>query len=102
MPLAIPEPWQPLLAQETEKPYWPRLEAFVGEERDKHTVFPPEADVFNALALTPPDNVRVLLLGQDPYHNEGQAHGLCFSVLPGVPLPPSLANIFKELLITDI
>jgi uracil-DNA glycosylase len=97
MPLAIPEPWQPLLAQETEKPYWPRLEAFVGEERDKHTVFPPEADVFNALALTPPDNVRVLLLGQDPYHNEGQAHGLCFSVLPGVPLPPSLANIFKEL-----
>jgi uracil-DNA glycosylase len=97
MPLAIPEPWQPLLAQETEKPYWPRLEAFVGEERDKHTVFPPEADVFNALALTPPDNVRVLLLGQDPYHNEGQAHGLCFSVLPGVPIPPSLANIFKEL-----
>ncbi len=97
MPLTIPEPWRPALSGEFEKPYWPKLEAFVDAERREHTVFPPEADVFSALALTPPERVKVLLLGQDPYHNDGQAHGLCFSVRPGVPPPPSLVNIFKEL-----
>jgi uracil-DNA glycosylase len=101
MPLTIPDPWLPLLGAETEKPYWHALEAFVDAERREHTVFPPAGDVFNALAYTPPEEVRVLLLGQDPYHNVGQAHGLCFSVRPGVPTPPSLVNIFKELL-TDL
>src|SRR5262249_16387086 len=62
-----------------------------------HTVFPPEPDVFNAFKYTPYDKVKVLLLGQDPYHDDGQAHGLCFSVQPGVKPPPSLVNIFKEL-----
>ena len=97
MPLHIPDPWRPLLAEETEKPYWATLEAFVDEERSRHDVYPPEADVFNALAYTPPERVKVLLLGQDPYHDTGQAHGLCFSVRPGVPPPPSLVNIFKEM-----
>jgi uracil-DNA glycosylase len=97
MPLNLPDAWRSLLAGELEKPYWPKLEAFVDVERRDHAVFPPEADVFNALALTPPDRVKVFLLGQDPYHNDGQAHGLCFSVRPGVLPPPSLVNIFKEL-----
>ncbi|MBV9848379.1 MAG: uracil-DNA glycosylase [Armatimonadetes bacterium] len=97
MPLHIPDAWRPVLAEETEKPYWPKLESFVDEERSRHEVYPPEADVFNALTYTPPDQVRVLLLGQDPYHDTGQAHGLCFSVRPGVAPPPSLVNIFKEL-----
>ena len=97
MPLYIPDAWRSVLAGETEKPYWPKLEAFVDEERRQHEVYPPEADVFNALAYTPPDQVKVLLLGQDPYHNTGQAHGLCFSVRPGIPPPPSLVNIFQEM-----
>ena len=66
-------------------------------ERQKFTIFPPEAEVFSALHLTPFEKVSVLLLGQDPYHDDNQAHGLCFSVRPGVPIPPSLLNIFKEL-----
>ena len=97
MPLHIPDAWQPRLAEETNKPYWATLEAFVEGERSRHEVYPPEADVFSALATTPPDQVKVLLLGQDPYHDTGQAHGLCFSVRPGIPTPPSLVNIFKEL-----
>lgn len=87
----------PILAQETERSYYAQLHAFVASERATHTVFPPEADVFNALALTPFERVRVLLLGQDPYHDNGQAHGLCFSVRPGITPPPSLVNIYKEL-----
>ena len=70
---------------------------FVADERKKHTVHPPEEDVFNAFKYTPYDKAKVLLLGQDPYHGEGQAHGLCFSVRPGVKPPPSLMNMFKEL-----
>lgn len=93
----IPSSWQPILAQETDKAYYAQLQAFVASERAAHTVFPPEADVFNALALTPFEDVRVLLLGQDPYHDDGQAHGLCFSVRPGIAPPPSLVNIYKEL-----
>lgn len=93
----IPSSWQPILAQETDKAYYAQLQAFVASERAAHTVFPPEADVFNALALTPFEDVRVLLLGQDPYHYDGQAHGLCFSVRPGIAPPPSLVNIYKEL-----
>ncbi len=93
----IPDGWKPVLAGETSKPYYQNLQAFLVQERAKYTVFPPEADVFNALKFTPFDSARVLILGQDPYHDENQAHGLAFSVRPGVPPPPSLLNIFREL-----
>jgi uracil-DNA glycosylase len=93
----IPASWEPYLASEIEKPYYQDLMKFVKEERKNHTVYPPDKEVFNALEHTPHDKVKVLLLGQDPYHDEGQAHGLCFSVRPGVKPPPSLVNIFKEL-----
>jgi uracil-DNA glycosylase len=95
--LEIPDSWQPILAEETKKPYFQQLEQFVEAERTQYTVFPKEADVFNALRYTPYENVNVFLLGQDPYHDDGQAHGLCFSVCPGIKFPPSLANIFGEL-----
>ncbi|MBA3826658.1 MAG: uracil-DNA glycosylase [Ktedonobacterales bacterium] len=97
MPLVLPESWQPLLADETQKPYFSALEQFVDAERSKYSVFPPEADVFNALRYTAYPAVNVFLLGQDPYHDDGQAHGLCFSVRPGVKPPPSLRNMFGEL-----
>ena len=93
----IPESWRHALADEFEKPYFKSLKQFVDGERKQHTVFPPEQDVFNALKYTPYDDMKVLLLGQDPYHDDGQAHGLCFSVRPGVKAPPSLVNMFKEL-----
>jgi uracil-DNA glycosylase len=93
----LPTGWRDALAGETEKPYFVQLQEFVARERKTHAVYPPEADVFNALKYTPYDNVKVVLLGQDPYHGEGQAQGLCFSVSPGVRPPPSLVNIFKEL-----
>jgi uracil-DNA glycosylase len=97
MSLEIPEAWQPLLAAETEKPYFGLLERFLAAERAQYQVFPPEEDVFNALRYTPYERVNVLLLGQDPYHDDGQAHGLCFSVRPGIQPPPSLVNMYKEL-----
>ncbi len=93
----IPEPWMPALRGELDKPYWSELQRFLRAERAEHTVFPPAADVLSALAHTPFDAVRVVILGQDPYHDDGQAHGLSFSVRPGVTPPPSLVNIFKEL-----
>lgn len=93
----FPGSWHEVLAGELRKPYWASLAAFVDDERAKHQVFPPEEDVFNALRLTPYESVRVFLLGQDPYHDDGQAHGLCFSVRPGVKVPPSLRNVYKEL-----
>jgi uracil-DNA glycosylase len=86
-----------VLAAEREKPYFKELERFLSEERRTHKVFPPENEVFSALELTPYEDVKVLLLGQDPYHDDGQAHGLCFSVRPGIKPPPSLVNIYKEL-----
>jgi uracil-DNA glycosylase len=89
--------WRPILLAETEKPYWKDLQQFVREERKRFTVYPPDKDVFAALHLTPYEKVSVLILGQDPYHGPGQAHGLCFSVQRGVPVPPSLVNIYKEL-----
>jgi uracil-DNA glycosylase len=89
--------WNPVLRAELDKPYWRTLQAFVAEERARHQVFPAPEDVFAALHLTPYAETKVLILGQDPYHGAGQAHGLCFSVRPGVPPPPSLVNIFKEL-----
>jgi uracil-DNA glycosylase len=93
----LPPSWQAVLADEFSKPYFKDLQEFVAAERRNYTVYPPEADVFNAFKYTPYDEAKVLLLGQDPYHGEGQAHGLCFSVRPGVRPPPSLVNIFKEL-----
>ena len=89
--------WRPILIEETRKPYFQDLQRFVAEQRAQVTVFPPEDEVFAALHLTPIEQVKVLILGQDPYHDDGQAHGLCFSVRPGVAIPPSLLNIFKEL-----
>lgn len=88
--------WKKALSQEFSKSYFNELTVFVQEERFKHVVFPASGEVFNAYKL-PIERVRVVILGQDPYHNAGQAHGLSFSVLPGVPPPPSLQNIFKEL-----
>jgi uracil-DNA glycosylase len=93
----IEESWRAALTEETRKPYFTALQDFVAKERKIETVFPPEAEVFSALTLTPIDQVRVLILGQDPYHDDHQAHGLCFSVQAGVANPPSLSNIFKEL-----
>ena len=89
--------WNPLLRGEFEQPYWRDLQAFVGAERAAHVVYPPAPDVFAALHLTPFRTARVVILGQDPYHGPGQAHGLCFSVRHGVRIPPSLTNIHKEL-----
>jgi uracil-DNA glycosylase len=89
--------WNPVLRDEFAKPYWNTLQHFVAGERARHVVFPPADDVFAALHLTPYATTRVVILGQDPYHGPGQAHGLCFSVRKGVAVPPSLANIHKEL-----
>ena len=89
--------WNPLLRDQFDEPYWKELQSFVHDERSRHTVYPPHDEVFAALHLTPYRDVKVLLLGQDPYHGPGQAHGLCFSVRPGVEIPPSLVNIFTEL-----
>jgi len=97
MKIDLPETWHQHLAGEWNQPYFHSLQEFVDTERQAHTVYPPEAEVFTALQATPYEDVSVLLLGQDPYHNDNQAHGLCFSVRPGVKPPPSLANMFREL-----
>jgi uracil-DNA glycosylase len=89
--------WHPVLAGELAKPYWAELQAFVAGERDQHPVYPARADVFAALHLTPRAATKVVILGQDPYHGAGQAHGLAFSVRRGTAVPPSLRNIFLEL-----
>ncbi len=89
--------WNPILRGEFDKPYWPILQQFVADERAQGAVYPPHDQVFAALHLTPYADVKVLILGQDPYHGPRQAHGLCFSVPHGIPQPPSLQNIFTEL-----
>lgn len=89
--------WNPVLREEFAKPYWTELQQFVADERAHHQVFPPPDEVFAALHRTPYAAVKAVILGQDPYHGPGQAHGLCFSVRPGVALPPSLRNIYQEL-----
>ena len=89
--------WNEILAEEMQKDYYQELQAFVQKRRAEVRVFPDENNVFNALELTPFESVKVVILGQDPYHGFGQAHGLSFSVQKGVPLPPSLKNIYKEL-----
>lgn len=93
----FPEAWQPYLSDQLEQPYFQKLTEFVAEERQNYTIYPPKGQTFTALELTPYEEVRVLILGQDPYHGAGQAHGLAFSVQPGVRPPPSLENMFKEL-----
>lgn len=90
--------WQAVLQQEFEQPYMQTLKAFLRAEKDqKKCIYPHSANWFHALETTPLDQVKVVILGQDPYHQPGQAHGLCFSVQPGVKVPPSLVNIYKEL-----
>ena len=89
--------WNEILAEEMKKNYYQELQAFVQKRREEVRVFPEEKNVFNALKLTPFESVKVVILGQDPYHGFGQAHGLSFSVQKGIPLPPSLKNIYKEL-----
>lgn len=93
----LDEDWQSLLKEELDQPYFAALCRAVEQARSRGTVFPPEGEVFSALNLTKPAQVRCVILGQDPYHEQGQAHGLAFSVKPGVPLPRSLRNIYKEL-----
>jgi uracil-DNA glycosylase len=97
MKLPLPASWRPYLGAELEKPYFEKLRAFVERERRTHTVYPPEDEVFAALELTPYERVKVMILGQDPYHGPGQAHGLAFSVRPEVTPPPSLRNMLREL-----
>jgi uracil-DNA glycosylase len=89
--------WNEILAEEMKKDYYQELQTFVQKRRQEVRVFPEENNVFNALELTPFESVKVVILGQDPYHGFGQAHGLSFSVQKGTPLPPSLKNIYKEL-----
>ncbi len=89
--------WDEILADEWEKTYYKNLRAFLKKEYAAHTVYPDMYDIFNALKYTPYKDTKVVIIGQDPYHGPGQAHGLCFSVKEGVEPPPSLKNIFKEL-----
>lgn len=94
----IPDSWQKYLADEREKPYFAKLENFVADEQANHTIYPPPEKIFTALDLTSYEDTKILILGQDPYINKGQAHGLCFSVEDkAAKIPPSLRNIYKEL-----
>jgi len=93
----IEESWLKVLASEFEQPYFAELKTFLLEEKRRYVVYPPGSLIFNAFAHTPYYNVKVVILGQDPYHGEGQAHGLCFSVPDGVKPPPSLINMYKEI-----
>lgn len=89
--------WDIILADEWEKPYYKKLRAFLKEEYATRTIYPDMHDIFNALKYTSFADTKVVIIGQDPYHGEGQAHGLCFSVKKGIVPPPSLKNIYKEL-----
>lgn len=95
--IALEESWKNILKDEFEKPYFKALTDFVREEYQKHTVYPPGKSIFKAFEKCPVHHCKVVILGQDPYHGPGQAHGLSFSVPNGVKLPPSLQNIFKEI-----
>jgi uracil-DNA glycosylase len=97
LPPNLPAAWRDALEPETHQPYWAELMHFLAAERAAHEVLPPEPDVFNAFRFTPLEKVEVLLLGQDPYPTPGVPHGLCFSVRPGVKVPASLRNIYREL-----
>lgn len=97
MNVKIEESWRKELADEWEQPYFQQLVDFVHDEYKHYQVFPPGREIFAAFDATPFECVKVVILGQDPYHDLGQANGLCFSVRDGVPMPPSLVNIFKEI-----
>ena len=98
MKLQIEKSWEKILGPELEKPYMKELVSFLSQEKQQgKTLYPEESEVLEAFRLTPFDKVKVVIIGQDPYHGAGQAHGLCFSVKPGQKPPPSLQNIFKEL-----
>lgn len=97
MDVKIAPSWKEKLTPEFEQPYFSQLVSFVKQEYQQHRIFPPGPQIFNAFDHCTFDDLRVVILGQDPYHGPGQAHGLCFSVADGVPMPPSLINIFKEI-----
>ena len=97
MEVKIEESWKELLKEEFEKEYFVRLTEFVRNEYRNNVVYPEAKNIFKAFELTPVDDVKVVILGQDPYHGPNQAHGLCFSVCEGIALPPSLMNIYKEI-----
>ena len=98
MQVRIEQSWKDALAEEFGKPYFESLVRFLHKEKaEGQTIYPPGSQIFRAFDLTPVDNLKVVILGQDPYHGPGQAHGLSFSVSAGVPAPPSLKNIFKEI-----
>jgi len=97
MQVRIEESWRTHLQGEFDKPYFATLTQFVRSEYATRQIFPPGRQIFNAFDLCPFDHVKVVIIGQDPYHDDGQANGLCFSVNPGTPFPPSLQNIFKEI-----
>lgn len=92
-----PTDWNPILRSEFDEPYWSELQEFVADERRRGPVYPPHEEVFAALHLTSYRDVKAVILGQDPYHGAGQAHGFCFSVRRGVTIPPSLRNVYREL-----
>ncbi len=96
--MSAPKPWESIINDERDKDYFQSVLAFVEQQRNSgKTVYPPQDQVFSAFDMTPFESVRVVILGQDPYHGANQAHGLAFSVLPGVKIPPSLRNMYKEL-----
>lgn len=93
----IEESWQEALQEEFSADYFKNLKAFIKEEKESYTIYPPGSQIFSAFDLTPITAIKVVIIGQDPYHGKGQAHGLCFSVPQGIRIPPSLLNIYKEL-----
>ncbi len=97
MNVRIEESWKAVLQSEFDKPYFEILTDFVRQEYQTKQIFPPSGKIFQAFDACPFDQVKVVIIGQDPYHEPGQAHGLCFSVNPGIPVPPSLVNIYKEI-----
>ncbi|MCF8362379.1 MAG: uracil-DNA glycosylase [Prolixibacteraceae bacterium] len=97
MEIKVEKRWKEVLSNEFEQPYFEQLTEFVRNEYQTKQIFPPAKEIFNAFDLCPFENVKVVIIGQDPYHGPGQAHGLCFSVRDGVKFPPSLRNIFKEI-----
>ncbi len=97
MDVRIEPTWKARLSEEFEKPYFEQLTTFIREEYGKYRIFPPGKDIFRAFDRCPLEKVKVVIIGQDPYHGPNQANGLCFSVNPGIQMPPSLVNIFKEI-----
>lgn len=95
--IQIGNDWDAVLKEENGKEYFMKLQEFIAEERQTHMVYPPEKDVFNALKYSSLADTKVVIFGQDPYHEPGQAHGMCFSVNKGIAVPPSLINIYKEI-----